>query len=401
MSGVVRLGRLESVVAMQALSASTTTSDPYRAGVVLGEALLPLSPEVVFLFSSVQFGASSEILEGLYDTLGRDDLMVVGNTGDGIYESERVADFGAAALGLNSGGTVRWSVVHVEGVAADPEGSARSALKALDAALGGDRPAFIYLISDFRTDASRLENVIREETDVPIVGGLAADDYLFADCVLYANREVVRDGIVMLGAAGAIAFDISIGRTVTPIGHPGRIEEVAGSQIRSIDGIGAMDFVQRETGKRALKTDRGEMALVFADSEHPEENRLRAIVPTLSRDDISLALFGGIRPGTSVQVGVTNRDDLVHDTQALVERTRSLSFAPSAAVMVSCAGLKRLLGDQNEVEVKSFAKAYPEGLAIAGFASYGEMAPLRDGEHYTRNMFHNLTNVILLIGSPP
>ena len=41
---------------MRTQSAQTHQSDPYRAGLELGEALAECAPEVVFLFSSIHYG---------------------------------------------------------------------------------------------------------------------------------------------------------------------------------------------------------------------------------------------------------------------------------------------------------------------------------------------------------
>ena len=59
-------------------------------------------PEVVFLFTTIDYADSADILEGLHDGLEK-DCIVIGNSGDGFYETEGANDFGASALGLNIG----------------------------------------------------------------------------------------------------------------------------------------------------------------------------------------------------------------------------------------------------------------------------------------------------------
>lgn len=383
---------------MQARSASTKISDPYRAGVALGEALSPISPEVVFLFGSIQYFVTSELLDGLYDVLDRDDLVLIGNSADGFYEAQHVSEQGVAALALNSNGAVRWRVVAVGGVTADPAGTARASLKALDEALGGEKPAFMFLVSDFHADGSRIQDVIRNETDVPVVGGFAADDNRLATCFLYANRELVRNSIVLLGAAGPISFDINIGNSLTAIGHPGRIDQAVGTNILSIDGISAMAFIERETGKPILPTDRGFVTLTIIDPDHPARRQLRSIVPDFSTNQGTLGLYAGIERGKRVQVCLASSDDLINEVYAIADRSRGLPFEPTAALIVSCAWRKQILGGKIEHEVKALSQAFP-GLALAGFPSFGEIGPLKEGHRYTRNMYHNMTYVLLLLGT--
>ncbi|MEH6811837.1 MAG: FIST N-terminal domain-containing protein, partial [Motiliproteus sp.] len=180
---------------MQALSISSQASDPYRAGIELGEGLAPLSPEIIFVFSTVHYGHSSELLEGLADSLDDSDVVVVGNTGDGYYHQDDCGDVGCVAMGLNSGGKVRWRYSTFSGVNADPEGCLLKAWSALQD-MQDEEPRLLFMFSDFRTDASLFEKVLREQIKVPVVGGIAADDNQMVDCAVYAGDRCMRDSLV-------------------------------------------------------------------------------------------------------------------------------------------------------------------------------------------------------------
>jgi hypothetical protein len=381
---------------MRTLSASTLTTDPYRAGVTLGEALASITPEVVFLFGSVHYFESNELLDGLYDALGRDDLVLIGNSGDGFYEAQLVSDYGVAALAINSGGAVRWRVVSASGVAADPAGTARACLKSLDTALEGEKPAFIFMVADFHADGSRLLEVIQGETEVPVVGGFAADDNRLSSCFLCANRELIRDGLVMLGASGPISFEMAVGTSLTPVGRPGRVDEAEGTTLYAIDGTSAMAFIERETGKPILPTDRGFVTLAVIDPDHPTWRVLRSIVPDFSAKR-TLSLFAGIGVGKRVQVCIADRKVLLDDVHAIVDKGHDLPFEPVAALIVSCAWRKSILGGDVAQESMALSRAYP-GMAVAGFSSFGEIGPFKEGDRYTRSLYQNMTYVLLLIG---
>ncbi len=140
---------------MQAKSLATRHLDPYRAGLELGEGLAELAPEVVFLFSSIHYGGSRELLEGLFDALPRRPVLI-GATGDGIYEASGVADVGASVLGITTEGRVSWHVVSAEGVTADIEGAVDRCADDLAAATGGRPLSLCVLLADFRADAAKL-----------------------------------------------------------------------------------------------------------------------------------------------------------------------------------------------------------------------------------------------------
>ncbi|QNM97587.1 FIST signal transduction protein [Chitinimonas koreensis] len=383
---------------MRARSTHTLISDPYRAGVALGEALADLEPEVVFLFSAVHYGGSAELLEGLRDVLGRDELVVIGNSGDGFYSGDRASDLGAVALGLNSEGEVAWTLAAAAGLGADPAGATREAFVRLRAAAGGE-PDLVFLAADFRADASLIEAVLRDEVDCPVMGGLAADDNRMAGCYLYAGDEVLQDAVVLLGARGPIRFDIRVANDLTPVGRPGRVDEAEGTQLQRIDGIGAMAFIERETGKPVLQTDRGVVALSVIDPARPAQRSLRAIVPDFGAAEGAIGLYGGIEPGKTVQVCLTGPAELLREVKGIAEQARSLEFEPVAGLLVSCTGRKQLLGGEIAREAGLLGEAFGGGLPLAGYPSFGEIGPLRDGAGYTRNLFHNMTYIVLLIGA--
>ncbi len=383
---------------MQAVSAATNAADPYRAGLELGSALEDMHPEVVFLFSTVQYEGSPELLEGIAEGVDNEDVLIIGNSGDGYYETSGASENGAAALGLNSGGEVRWHVAHASGVGANPPGATRKVLEDVKNALGPDKPAFVVLFSDFRADASAIEKVIGEEADFPVMGGFAADDSQLERCFLYANGEALSDAVVALGATGPVRFSIDIGNSIAPVGKPGLIDAAEGSAVMQIEGMTAMEFVSRETGKPVLQTDRNITCLSILDNDEPGIKRLRSINSKYDESEGHLGLYGGIEAGKRVQVCLANPEELINEVAGIAQRVKDSEFDPAAGIIVSCAGRKGVLGGEVGHEVTAVTERFGDSLALAGFPSFGEMGPLKNPSGYTRNLFHNMTYVLLLIG---
>ncbi|WP_296449598.1 FIST signal transduction protein [Rhodoferax sp. UBA5149] len=384
---------------MRAKSASTTITDPYRAALFLGQSLAEISPEVVFLFVTVHYSDWHEFMDGLYDGLDNPRVRVIGASGDGVHETSRSADVGAAALGLGSDGAVQWHIESSDGVEADPEGAVRRVLSKLAGRLAGRKPAFYFLLSNFKTDASRIETVVRDEVDVPVVGGMAGDDNdKMERCCVFLDRAVVQDSLVMLAVDGPLAFQIHIGNAVSPVGAPGAIDVADGKTLHRIGGLDATAFVERETGKPFLRSDQGIVTLNILNSGNAGEKKLRAVAQDFGTESGSLNLHGGIRAGELVQVCVARPEDLVAEVDAIAARARASGFHPCAALIISCAGRKWLLGGQIEFEVRAVVDAFHGTLPVAGFPSFGEIGPLFHEGRYTRNLFHNMTYVLLLLG---
>lgn len=379
---------------MRAASSSTLLTDPYRAGLALGEALVDLAPEVVFLFSSVDFSVP-ELLEGLHDALEDDDLIVVGNSGDGFYANSGTSDYGAAALGLNSDGAVRWQLEQINGLSDDLDSKFERMVQRLCA--DGNKPTVGFLVSDFRVEGGRIDMLLRQSVSFPTIGGLATDDHRQLNCYLYANRQVINDAMIFLAAYGDLRFTIAVENTQQPIGQAGHVEVSEATQIDRVNGMSAMSFLERETGKPLLYIDRGILSVMVSDPEAPDEKRLRAIFEEFSEDSGSIRLFGGIDQSNSIQICMASPDDMVHNLQTIAQSEHARGTRPVAALIVSCSGRKALLGTLIEHEVSALTQSFAATLPLAGFPSAGEITPLCRGEAYTRNLFHNMTYVLLLI----
>ena len=378
---------------MRAASASTRITDPYRAGVVLGESLAELQPEVVFLFSSIH-EAVPELLSGFYDGLEHDSTIVVGNTGDGCFETGGVSDFGAAALALASQGKVRWRLERIDGLQDTIEGKLERLIERLQEEDG--EPCWAYLASDFRVDVSRVEAIVRSRSQFPIAGGLAMDDRRGMNCFLYVNREIVNDALIVLAAYGDLDFSIVLGNSQRPVGRPGHIDDAALNQIHRIDGIGASDFFERETGKPVLQTDRGILSVRLVDPGHPGEERLRSIMVKEPVNAGSMSFFGGVTAGDSIQVCQASQEIMIAELQTLAETLRDTQRIPAGVLVISCTGRKAFLGALIENEVSALRNVFSPELPLAGFASRGEIAPRHTDSGYTHNLFHNMTYVAVV-----
>ncbi len=374
---------------MEALSVSTQIPDAYRAGVYLGEHLAALNPEVVFLFTSIDYGHNSDILVGLQDSLNQPNCIIIGNSGDGFYETHGVGEYGAAALALNSHGQVQWQLKIGHHVTEQPQQATRTALQEHQQA------SLIFMISDFHADASLIEEVIEHEIKTPIVGGFAADDQQWDQCALYTCDGVINDCVIALHAIGNINFSIFVDNSITPIGHSGTIEQAESNRIDRIGGMDAMRFIEQETGKPILRSDRGNISLTIIN--HENFKRLRSIKSDIGENAQSIFLYGGISTGQKVQVCIARPDEIIHEVYQLAQQAQSASFQPIAALIISCAGRKSLLGTQLNHEIDAITKNFQQ-ISLIGFPSLGEIAPLRLKDGYSANLFHNMTYVLVLIG---
>ncbi len=284
---------------MQAKSVYSRQLDPYKAGFELGQAFAPMAPEVVFLFPTIHYGGSPELAEGLYDAVGRPDMVLFGNSGDGCFAQEGSANIGVSALALNSDARVRWRLGVGEGLAQDPEAAVARCWECLPAEARNEASIF-FAAADFRSDSSALIHALRQRAAAPIVGGLAADSRAFKEAFVFANREVYTDSVVLLAAQGALAYTIHLAHTFERVGKAGVVTRCAANHVQSIDDQAAMRFVEAQLGKHFVNIDEGITAFQITRRglRHHLVRSLR--LPTGREAATDVKLFGSIEEGDRV-----------------------------------------------------------------------------------------------------
>lgn len=378
---------------MKSLSVSTQIGNAYKAGLALGNRLSEVSPDVVFLFSSIHYEMPQGLLKGLQEILG-DAVAIIGCSGDGFYNNIGADDIGASAMGINFEGQVTHKLVTASGLAHSTQDTTREIVKAFKT---GEQPQLIFLLADFRSDASEIEKVIEQEMDVPVVGGLAGDDYQMLSCFLYGGDQVVTDSIVALGLYGDLDFDIYVGNNIEPVGKEGTITAADGVNITSIDDSPVMDFIQQETGKPALVSDKAVTSLMIVDSDNEDIKRLRSIREAEEGGGENISLFGGVEAGKRVRVCLADTETLKKEVTDIVQTIVQSKKAAQAALIFSCSGRKYFLGDEIQHEVSALTAGVCEQLQVTGFPTFGEIAPLRSPQGgYSKSLFHNMTYVLVL-----
>ncbi len=371
--------------------------DPYRAGIKIAENLQGIDPEIIFLFSSIHYGGSQELTEAIYDVIDSDELIIIGCSGDGFYERNIAANVGASALAVNSRGSVHWHLEQESNIGQKPFVAARRCIKRLNQACPDSE--MIFLFSDFRTDASEIMRGVSSADGTPVVGGMASDNFDLKQSFVYINREVVTDSIVMLAANGLFPFEIFTVHNLNPDGLMGTISKCHSTTIQTINDLPAMQFVENAMGKPLEYMDTGTITANVINPHNPHLIQHRSLLLSKKPEHNSdIQLFGSIAQGEHIQLCLTNSDNIIAEVETVAADLNRLSFQPAAAIIISCAGRKQLLGNKNSIEVSALASTANCPKAIAGFPSLGEISPLKTGPEYSPPLFHNMTYVLVVFG---
>lgn len=234
------------------------------------------------------------------------------------------------------------------------------------------------------------------DKDIPMTGGLCGDDSRF-EKTLASYKEDPKEGeIVLIGFYGD-SLEISFASHGGWLGFgPERIiTKSDGNILYEIDDQPALELYKKYLGDKVeklaestlfyplnviapgkkdavvrtiLSIDTEKQAMVFADS-----------VPENSRVQLMMASADGISQGAynATKLAMQNREK-----------------KPQLAIPVSCIGRKLVLSQRMEEEAELIRQLVGEDAAIAGFYSYGEIAPFYGN---TSCEFHNQTMTLTLI----
>jgi hypothetical protein len=230
---------------------------------------------------------------------------------------------------------------------------------------------------------------------IPIIGGMAADDYTFDQTYQFFQGEVLSDSIPVLLFSGKLLFSHGVASGWTPISQRSRVTKVNGNVVYEIDGQRALDFYQHYLGEERFTANYAIHALaVFEDQDH---FYMRA--PNgYDQQSGSVTFFSDIPEQAVVQITDATRDHILSASEASLKNAIANypGVEPTAALLISCAARRRILGTFAKLEYQLVKTHLPKALVCCGFYAYGEIAPLITGG---QTQFHNKTFVTLLMGT--
>ena len=202
---------------------------------------------------------------------------------------------------------------------------------------------------------------------IPVFGGMLFDCEEKSSSFLYANDEIIENGVVCLSFCGR-SLDVKLMQCCSwqPIGPTFRITAMDGPwAVRELDGEPFADVYDRYIGHAA-----GERfidaSLSFPMVMHREDQCI-ARQPVRCREDGAGEFIADLALGDKVQFAYGDPVHIIYETQRL-QKEMSL-FQPQGLFMVDCIGRYLILEGNMEHELKNCRKIAPS----FGFYSYGEL----------------------------
>lgn len=263
---------------------------------------------------------------------------------------------------------------------------------------------FVLLISDgnlVNGDAllEGVQSLTNEE--VLISGGLAGDSNRFQKTLVGLNDDIREGNIVMLGLYGnhiKVATGIEGGWDV--FGPEKLITKSSGNMLSEIDNTNALDLYKTYLGKYADQLPSSALLFPLSVKPNHSDNFLVRTILSIDENSKQMKFAGDVPEGSVVRFMKSNFDRLINAASEAESKLilQMNEVKPELVLVISCVGRKIVLSDRIEEEVEAATDRFSTDTTIAGFFSYGEIAP---PEQQKRSRLHNQTITITAFAELP
>jgi hypothetical protein len=256
-----------------------------------------------------------------------------------------------------------------------------------------DNPAFMVVSTGYLENGDDIVKGVIDGmgSQVPLFGGMAADDLRFQETFVFDGSQITSVGIVALIVDGnviglqGVAFSGWKG-----IGTLKTVTRARGNIVYEIDGEPALDIYTKYL-------DFGDQPVAIASaSQYPllinrDDGSSVLRKPLYINDDKSLVYKGSVPEGARVRFGMAPGPEVIDHVIAQISDFKRQAPRCEAIILISCAARRLALGPMVEDEISAVHKIWD--VPLVGFFTYGEIGPVLGGQCD----FHNLTLVPVLI----
>ncbi len=271
----------------------------------------------------------------------------------------------------------------------------------LEADAAFKNPALIAMSAGVLNDGDEIVRGLkaaRIPREIPLFGGLAADDLNIKSTYIFTRKHITHDGMV------AIVFDndkIEVKGIATSgwqaLGTSHTVTKAIGNTIYTINDEPALDFFIRFFGFMDNADAKGKQISTIS-AQYPlqvmrGDDEYAVLRSPIKGDDEtrSLMLVGGIKEGGRFRFSISPGMEVIDQTIAELKDFLHDTTEADALILFSCKGRHAALGPFMDDEIKGIYDHWQK--PMIGFLTYGEIGNVRNGICE----FHNETCSLLAI----
>jgi hypothetical protein len=305
----------------------------------------------------------------------------------------------SAVLTLLTGDDVEFAAVATEALDADTAADRiSSAYERIRARIGEPKLLLLFAPMGMPFAGDVYPDTLAEAAPgVPLLGGVASDDYDFERARVFLSGKDFRDAAVFAGIAGDV-FPKFFLRHVTSRFAERRLPIVE-SDGQVVYKVGDESFIEYLEGF-GLRTDVSDTIVAFNSypmmltQEGSDETPLMRHISELDHETGAGVFLGNVPEGAIANICLVNKDDLLSSCRISMEELKKSaetgeSGPDSLALCISCCGRSMILGTDADAEGRIIQELLPEGYELAGAYCLGEFSPALYKGGKASNRFHN------------
>lgn len=300
---------------------------------------------------------------------------IIGCTSSGSVMGVEISDGNMVATIVKlENSRVRLATVDVQ-----PQESVQTLGAALMAELAAPDLRHAFILSDgLQVNGSELAKGLNA-AGIPVTGGLAGDGTRFGQTWVMADAPARSGRIAALGFYGDVTVKSGCFAGWEEFGAERVVTKSAGNVVYEIDGEPALALYKKYLGEQAENLPASGLRFPLSMQASRSDKALIRTLLAVSEADQSLTFAGDVPQGYLCKLMRTNLDNLIDSAGLAAEAAQPASDGVTGlCLVVSCVGRRLVMGQLTEEELEIVQETLGEATAIAGFYSYGELAPFSD-----------------------
>lgn len=244
---------------------------------------------------------------------------------------------------------------------------------------------------------------VETQKEVLISGGVAGDGARFTKTLVGLNEDLKPGNVVTIALYGdKVRVGTSYQGGWDIFGVEKMISKSEGNVLHEIDHENALDLYKKYLGQYAEELPGSALLFPISIKSQDSDSYIVRTILSIDEKNKTMTFAGNVPEGSNIRFMKSSVDRLVQaasdaGSEAIKQITEEKTDA-QFALLVSCVGRKLAMGSRAEEEVEAALEQLPTNIQIAGFFSYGEIAPNKNNRI---NYLHNQTMTITTIGELP
>jgi len=354
------------------------------------------SVNIVFIFGDRECVKSKTIYTELKKIYANAEIVGCSSSGNILGDSISSSSMIATAMSLEQG-RVEVSVKDFSEADNQEELS-----HILVQALPQEGLKHLFLLSDgLNTNGSALAKGANNavEDTVSITGGLAGDGTAFEETWIIANEEAKQNRMVAVGFYGeSIMVESGCYSGWDEFGVLRKITKSKDNILYEIDGKPALELYKKYLGEYAKDLPSSAINFPMSIKKNRNDDDEDAIIRSVlgvDEETQSLIFAGDVPEGYLGRLMRGNVDKLIDGSEMAAKQVKKVNNKTALGLVVSCVGRRIVLKQLTDEELESISETLGTNVQLAGFYSYGELAPFSN-ELLTCSL-HNQTMTLTVI----